>query len=97
FSKELLESLKNIVADSERMADELARKYNEISDTYFRLNVAHGPGSIALEEWKEAPKVLAYTKTHLNDPSISGQVENIVEYLCSKHAKISNITLSFLG
>ncbi|KIJ49325.1 hypothetical protein M422DRAFT_246416 [Sphaerobolus stellatus SS14] len=96
FSKELVESLKNIVADSEHMADELSRKYNEISDTYFRLNVAHGSGSIPLEEWKEASKVLTHTKTHLNDPSISGQVETIVEYLCSKHARITNIPLRFL-
>ncbi|KIJ49299.1 hypothetical protein M422DRAFT_246386, partial [Sphaerobolus stellatus SS14] len=96
FSKEILDSLKNMIADSEHMADELARKYNEISDTYFRLNVTHGSGSISLEEWKEASKVSTHTRTHLNDPAISDKVESIVEYLHSEHAKVSNIPLSLL-
>lgn len=39
-----------IATDSEKVADDISRRFENIPDIYFRFNATHGAGEITLEE-----------------------------------------------
>ncbi|KAH0559979.1 hypothetical protein GP486_003495 [Trichoglossum hirsutum] len=64
----LFDSLKAMVVDSEKTADEfredMKSKHGVNQKVYFRLNVQHGLEQIGLEEWKEAGRIKVATEAY---------------------------------
>jgi hypothetical protein len=64
----LFDSLKAMVVDSEKTADEfredMKSKHGVNQKVYFRLNVQHGLEQIDLEEWKEAGRIKVATEAY---------------------------------
>ena len=81
----MIDVLKRIATDCESTANALAKRFERISDVYFRLNVMHGAGQISLEEWERMGEVQTHTKAYLHDPIIRAHVNAVVKLLCQTH------------
>jgi len=78
----LIPVLKNIATDCESTADDLARRFANLPDLYFRYNVTHGAGMISLEEWKKMGDVQTHTYAYLNELQVSKSINSLVKLLC---------------
>lgn len=69
-TKPLLETLKTISTDTEKVArefrEEMKSRYPK-QNIYFRFNVQHGLGEIGLQEWKELDRTKIATQDYLNE------------------------------
>lgn len=61
----LIETLKAISVDTEKVAREVKKEMN--SNIYFRFNVSHGLQQVALEEWEEFDRIKLATEDYLNE------------------------------
>ena len=75
----LVKVLAKIATDSETVADDVSRRFENIPDLYFRFNATHGTGEIALEEWARMDEVQALTRSYLQEPSVSNLVDAAVK------------------
>ncbi|MCJ1378657.1 hypothetical protein MMC17_001756 [Xylographa soralifera] len=86
FSTKLIEVLAKIATDCESTATNMATRFENQDDMYFRFSVTHGAGLIAPEEWKRMGEVQTHTKAYLQEPSVSKSVDALVSRLCSPAA-----------
>ena len=78
---EMVEVLKQIATNCERAAHELAERFRQLPNRYFRYSVSHGVGSISLEEWKKMNEVQVHTKAYLAEVGVSSSINKLVETL----------------
>ena len=79
---EMIGVLKQIATNCEQTAQELARRFLQLPDQYFRYSVSHGVGSVSLEEWKKIDEVQVHTKVYLADVGVSSSINKLVDILC---------------
>ncbi|KAK0489845.1 acyl transferase/acyl hydrolase/lysophospholipase [Armillaria luteobubalina] len=75
LSVELMKTVTKIAADCESVSFDFARQYNSSPGTYYRLNVTHGTGVLAVDDWQREADILAHTNAYLRDPDISTKIE----------------------
>ena len=68
---EMIGVLKKIATNCELTAHELAARFRQLPNRYFRYSVSHGIGSISLEEWKKVNEVQVHTKAYLAEVEVS--------------------------
>ncbi|KAK3171221.1 hypothetical protein OEA41_003305 [Lepraria neglecta] len=78
---EMVGVLKRIATNCEQIAHELARRFRQSPNRYFRYNVSHGVGNISLEEWKKMNEVQTHTKAYLEEVDVSSSIDKAVEIL----------------
>ena len=74
--------LKGIATDCEQTAHEMAERFRQSPNRYFRFNVNHGIGNISLEEWKKMNEVQVHTKAYMQDVVVSSSINKVVEIIC---------------
>ena len=79
---EMVGVLKQIATNCEQTAYELARRFRELPDRYFRYSVSHGLESVSLEEWKKIDEVQVHTKAYLEEVEVSSSINKLVEIFC---------------
>ncbi|KAL9611396.1 MAG: hypothetical protein Q9167_003937 [Letrouitia subvulpina] len=79
---EMVGMLKRIATSCEETAHELAGRFQQSPDRYFRYSVSHGIGSISLEEWKKISEVQVHTKAYLEEVDVSRSIDKVVQVLC---------------
>jgi Tfp pilus assembly protein PilO len=82
----VIDVLKRLATDSERVAEEMEQSYKDTSSTYFRLNVDQGMQGITLEEWKRLDEVKAHTMQYLRKVRVSKEVDSLVNVLTMRSA-----------
>ncbi|KAK0502448.1 acyl transferase/acyl hydrolase/lysophospholipase [Armillaria luteobubalina] len=93
LSVELMKTVTKVSADCETVYFDFARQYNSSPGTYFRLNVTHGTGDLAVDDWQRETDILAHTNAYLRDPEISTKIEGVIESLCSSSSLRKSYTL----
>ncbi|KAK0216714.1 acyl transferase/acyl hydrolase/lysophospholipase [Armillaria nabsnona] len=83
LSLHLMKTLTKIATDCELVSSDFAKQYNSNPGIYFRFNVTHGTGILAVDDWQRESDILAHTNAYLRDPNTSQMIEEIVECLCS--------------
>ncbi|KAL8701275.1 MAG: hypothetical protein Q9201_005000 [Fulgogasparrea decipioides] len=73
--------LKRIATNCEETAHELAGRFRQSPDRYFRYSVSHGIGSISLEEWEKMNEVQVHTKAYMEEVDVSSSIDKVVEIL----------------
>jgi Patatin-like phospholipase len=85
--KSLVESLKELVAETEKTAREFKHdfenRYGSEQKGYFRFNVQHGLEHVGIEEWKEFDRVEIATIDYLDDQK--GSIQSCVAQLHDTH------------
>ncbi|KAL8737672.1 MAG: hypothetical protein Q9190_008088, partial [Brigantiaea leucoxantha] len=72
---EMVRVLKRIATNCEETAHELAGRFRQSPDRYFRYSVSHGVGSISLEEWKKMNEVQVHTKAYMEEVDVSSSID----------------------
>ena len=91
---EMIEVLKQIATNCEQTAHELAERFRQLPNRYFRYSVSHGIGSISLEEWKRMDEVHVHAKAYLAETEVSSSIDRLVEILCrANKAQQSELSL----
>jgi hypothetical protein len=82
FRKNLIASLVKLAADSDKVAEEMEKKYRAATPTmYWRLNVDRGLNNIRLDEWQDLGGVKTYAHEYLRQNQATGIVDEIVAAL----------------
>jgi len=71
----LIDALKDMTLDCERVAQRLDERFTERPGIYFRFNVEQGLQNIGLEEWKELGNIKAKTIQYLQDSNSEQRVK----------------------
>ncbi|KAG9127329.1 hypothetical protein FRC07_014813 [Ceratobasidium sp. 392] len=75
----VMEAMKKIAADNERMAQSMATRFGAVPDVYFRLNVDQGMQSIRLGDWDRLGEVQAHTRTYMGKAETESIVRRAVK------------------
>ncbi|CAE6519771.1 unnamed protein product [Rhizoctonia solani] len=57
-------AMKAIATDTERVAEEIARRFNSTEGVYFRLSVDQGMQTVGMDEWEQLNEVLDHTRAY---------------------------------
>ncbi|KAK0218887.1 acyl transferase/acyl hydrolase/lysophospholipase [Armillaria fumosa] len=87
LSLKLMKTVTKIAADCETVSFDFAKQYNSSPGTYFRFNVIHGTGILAVDDWQREADILAHTNAYLRDPNISAKIEEHLYHLYSLDVK----------
>ena len=84
----LIEVLKEIATDCERVEKEVARRFVSTPGTYFRFNVEHGLERIPMESYDELGNIKSKTINYLQGDKIAHSVDEAVLALCNLSDRI---------
>jgi len=82
LSTEMVGILKRIATNCEQTAHELAGRFRQSSNRYFRYRVSHGMSNISLEEWRKMNEFQVHTKAYMEEVEVSSSINKVVEILC---------------
>ena len=77
----LINVLGKIATDSGRIAEEMERRFKNVSGLYSRLDVDRGLQSVSLDEWKKLGDVRAYTQNYMKLDIVNRRLDNVVGVL----------------
>ncbi|KAG8746892.1 hypothetical protein FRC12_014188 [Ceratobasidium sp. 428] len=75
----VLMAMKDIATDCERVAQEMAARFQTTSDVYFRFSVDHGMQDARISRWQERSEVAAHTRSYLQKAEVNGQVDKATQ------------------
>lgn len=78
----LMKVVVKMATDSEKVADDISRRFVNVPDVFFRFNATHGVGEITLEEWERMDEVQALTHSYLQEPTVTSIVDRAVKRIC---------------
>lgn len=78
----MIEILKQIATNCEQPAHELAKRFQQLLNRYFRYSVSHEIDSISLEKWKKMNEIQVHTKAYLTKIEISSSINKLIEFFC---------------
>ena len=79
----LIDALKEIATDCERVEKEVAQRFATTPGIYFRFNVEHGLERIPMESYDELGNIKSKTINYLQDDKIAHSVDEAVLALCN--------------
>ncbi|KAJ7447397.1 hypothetical protein FB451DRAFT_778546 [Mycena latifolia] len=74
-------AMKRIAADSEKTHQENERRYQGISNTYFRFNVQQGMQALEPEHWGKLDQVTAHTEAYLRMEEVKPKLTGTINVL----------------
>ncbi|KAF9467925.1 FabD/lysophospholipase-like protein [Collybia nuda] len=95
-SRNLVDTLRRMVADCEDRSQNITQQFSNIQDLYFRVNVDQGLQDMLMDEWRRVDDVRKYTEQYLGRQDIVDQVERLISRLLVEPTKQSSTTYSFL-
>jgi predicted acylesterase/phospholipase RssA len=91
FPSRVIEVMKNIATDSERVGQEMAVRFNSTSDMYFRFNVDQGLQTVELSDWEQLNQVTAHTRAYLRHPEVSSAIDKSARAIKEKPRVIMTV------
>ncbi|KAG8743825.1 hypothetical protein FRC10_011373 [Ceratobasidium sp. 414] len=85
----VLAVMRSIATDSERVAQEMAMRFRQATDVYFRLNVDQGMQNIQTSEWEKLSKVAAHTVSYTSYPEASEKVDRAAKAIADRKASVA--------
>ncbi|KAG8718742.1 hypothetical protein FRC09_012178 [Ceratobasidium sp. 395] len=80
----VLIAMKNIATDSERVAQEMAERFQHMPTVYFRFSVDQGMQNVHLTQWQKQSKVVAHTRAYMHQAGATKLLDAAVEAVISK-------------
>ncbi|KAJ7443672.1 hypothetical protein FB451DRAFT_1437075 [Mycena latifolia] len=74
-------AMKRIATDSEKTHQDTERRYQGISNTYFRFNVQQGMQALESEHWGKLDQVTAHAKAYLRMEEVKPKLRGTVDIL----------------
>ncbi len=84
----ILEALKDMASNSDRVAREMDDLFEEGSDMYFRFNVERGLEDVTLSDWEKTSRIAAHTHNYINTlPKDVRQIWTDLKDLCGEESE----------
>ncbi|KEP52390.1 kinesin light chain [Rhizoctonia solani 123E] len=77
-------AMKAIATDTERVAEDMARRFNSTNGVYFRLNVDQGMQDVGMDGWEQLSEVLEHTSAYMKPVGVSQRISKVAEAIHSK-------------
>ncbi|KAG8745584.1 hypothetical protein FRC12_014508 [Ceratobasidium sp. 428] len=75
----VLMAMKEIATDSERVAQDMAVRFQATSDVYFRFSVDQGIQDAHMSRWQSKGEVAAHTQLYLRGVDVNGQINEAAQ------------------
>ncbi|KAG8776045.1 hypothetical protein FRC12_001120 [Ceratobasidium sp. 428] len=75
----VLMAMKDIATDSERVAQDMAARFQTTSDVYFRFSVDQGMQDARMSRWQEKSEVAAHTRSYMQKAEVNGQIDRAAQ------------------
>ncbi|KAG8721594.1 hypothetical protein FRC09_007667 [Ceratobasidium sp. 395] len=75
----VLMAMKDIATDSERVAQEIAARFQSTPDVYYRFSVDQGMQDARMSRWQEESAVAAHTRTYMQKAEVNGQIDKAAQ------------------
>ncbi|KAH7343782.1 acyl transferase/acyl hydrolase/lysophospholipase [Rhizoctonia solani] len=79
-----LTATKNIATDTERVAEEMTRRFNSTKGVYFRLNVDQGMQSVDMDGWEQLAEVREHTRAYMRLVDASKRIDKMAHMIHSR-------------
>ncbi|KAG9091042.1 hypothetical protein FRC06_000736 [Ceratobasidium sp. 370] len=88
---------RDIAADGERVAQEMAVRFGQTTDVYFRFNVDQGIQNVKPSEWEKQPEVTAHARAYMRQGEISEKIDRAVRAIEERKDAISMAQIGTLS
>ncbi|KAG9100997.1 hypothetical protein FS749_011080 [Ceratobasidium sp. UAMH 11750] len=85
----VLAAMRDIAVDSERVAQEMATRFGQVTDVYFRLDVNQGMQNVKMSEWEKLSEVAAHTRAYTSHPEANKKIDEAVKAIRERKAAIN--------
>ena len=85
---DVIEALQKISTDCEETHQDMLHLFDNLPNTYFRLNVEHGMQDIELSEWEKMASVEGHTMQYLRRKEVDRKLNLVVNAIISPEAKL---------
>ena len=62
---DVIKAMQGMATDCERTAQEIAARFRDTQNIYFRFNVEHGLQEVGLQQWESLDKVVTHTEQYM--------------------------------
>ncbi|KAF8706822.1 Patatin-like phospholipase, partial [Rhizoctonia solani] len=81
-------AMKGITEDAEKVAEEMAKRFNSTDGIYFRLSVDQGLQSIKVDKWDQLDEVAEHTHAYMKIQTVTQTIDKAAE---SIHLRRNNL------
>ncbi|CAE6459942.1 unnamed protein product [Rhizoctonia solani] len=86
-------AMKNIATDSERVAQEMALRFQKTNNVYFRFSVDQGLQGVKLSEWERLSEIAVHTIAYTSQVEINQRLEHSAEAIRRRHPTLPSVQL----
>jgi hypothetical protein len=79
--------MRNIAANTEAVAQDIARQLSSTQGMYFRLNVDQGMQSVGIEKWEQMTEVAAHTRAYMGLVEIGQVMDQAANAIVAREMK----------
>ncbi|CAE6511106.1 unnamed protein product, partial [Rhizoctonia solani] len=87
-TKELV-AMKDMATDSDRVAEDMARRFEEVKGVYFRLSVDQGMQNVDTDDWEKLDDVAAHTHAYLSKFIVNRAMNLVVQAIKHREAMVA--------
>ncbi|CCO35944.1 Calcium-independent phospholipase A2-gamma [Rhizoctonia solani AG-1 IB] len=80
-------AMRSIAANTEAVAQEIARQLSSTQGMYFRLNVDQGMQSVGIEKWEQMTEVAAHTRAYMGLVEIDQVIDQAANAIVAREMK----------
>jgi hypothetical protein len=86
---EVVVAMKHMATNSERVAEDMAARFQGTGQVYFRFNMDQGTQSAELDDWEKLNQVVAHTLTYISKVEVNDRMDKAARALKERKCKIA--------
>jgi predicted acylesterase/phospholipase RssA len=90
----VLIAMKNIATDSERVAEDMAMRFQDTPNVYFRFSVDQGLQNVALSHWQRQSEVVSHTRGYMQKAEVTTKMSEATQAIQDGKATIRTTQIS---
>ncbi|KAG8777650.1 hypothetical protein FRC12_000275 [Ceratobasidium sp. 428] len=89
----VLMAMKDIATDNERVAQDMASRFQSTSDVYFRFSVDQGMQDARMSRWQEKSEVAAHTRSYMQKAEVNGQIDKAARLVAASRGILVGVDI----
>ncbi|KAG8796104.1 hypothetical protein FRC12_004856 [Ceratobasidium sp. 428] len=89
----VLMAMKDIATDSERVAQEMAARFQDTTHVYFRFSVDQGMQDVRMNRWQRRNEVVAHTGAYTHKTEVIGQIDQAAQVIIARKGAIRGASI----
>jgi hypothetical protein len=90
----VLVAMKNIATDSERVAEDMAMRFQDTPNVYFRFSVDQGMQNVAMSQWQRLGEVVAHTRAYMQKVEVTTKMSQASQAIKEGKAALGTAYIS---